>query len=94
MLRRFAAVSAIAVSLTIPAQAALANVQPIDRCVEKPHCILTTLPEAIASPKQRTSGRIALQQVGKPQTVRPKYRGSGRDQTLPPEQAETVHATS
>ena len=24
---------------------------------------------------------------GKPQTVRPKYRGSGRDQTLPPEQA-------
>ena len=94
MLRRFATISAIAVSLCIPAQAAFA-VQPIDRCTSKPHeCVQTTLPEAIASPKQRTSGRIALQQVGKPQTVRPKYRGSGRDQTLPPEQAETVHATS
>jgi len=45
MLRRVATVSAIALSLCIPAQAALA-VQPIDRCVEKPHCILTTLPEA------------------------------------------------
>jgi len=46
MLRRVGTAFAIALSLSIPAQAAFANVQPIDRCVEKPHCILTTLPEA------------------------------------------------
>jgi hypothetical protein len=62
MLRRFAAVSAIAVSLCIPAQAAFA-VQPIDRCPLKPHqCIQTTLPE--------------LQDDDQPPD--PRYRGSGR----------------
>jgi len=62
MLRRFAAVSAIALSLSIPAQAALA-VQPIDRCPLKPHqCIQTTLPE--------------LQDDEQPSD--PLYRGSGR----------------
>jgi hypothetical protein len=66
MLRRFAAVSAIALSLSIPAQAALANVQPIDRCPLKPHeCVQTTLPEA-----------IAVQDDEQPSD--PLYRGSGR----------------
>jgi|GEM_PF-6407743 len=46
MLKRFATVSAFAVSLSIPTQAALANVQPIDRCPLKPQeCVQTTLPE-------------------------------------------------
>jgi len=71
MLRRVGTAFAIAVSLSIPVQAALANVQPIDRCPLKPHeCVQTTLPEAIAVQDDeqppdtfhRGSGRLEKQQ--------------------------------
>jgi len=67
MLRRVGTAFAIALSLSVPAQAAFANVQPIDRCPLKPHqCIQTTLPELQdddqpSDPFHRGSGRLDKQ---------------------------------